>query len=648
MKTLPAALGLKKKYALQSASPISTATPDSTSATPTPGTVQTTTTSPKVSPLSRTSSVSNVAQQNEEESRPATPPDTEPPQREPSPPPTEVPPPPTPAPEPKAKPKPRGRRKSKQHQQSKSSSSRNETQPNYADYLVTTTFTRSQARALGVDRTSPKQGRDSSMSDFVDPSMTSNILSSLKKRETKKKVKENEEVYCVCRQPFFGIMVCCDSCDEWFHIECVGLTQKEADAVDHWECHTCLQKKTVKTEDQKDDVMSGKDVKKAEKVQPVKKPAQKTKERKRKAKTDDMPSKLPPVLHCKSCGMVCADEDSFCNDNCRVTFTHSFVSGSRYAESTDFPLPLVKVEDQKNDVVGHAEGKKEEIGEKMEESIEQNDTKVELEAHKDDVVGQEEDISKDSVGECDQPMEGESVEIANQSNQSVSYPPTDSQILSQSLVETVVDQVVSSSREEVAHYSQEFPQNADEKGDGEKEQEQEKEEKQETEEVEMNDQKEIEREKQEMEGEDSKEKEALVSGDDTVQQPTCDSSQSITDPQSVADEALDDAEVQEVIKIQSEMIELEQSKTKLSAKQVEVNEWYRNLGHLRTSRSSLCGFQLSDGGMCEVLDCKEHLGHEETVKGRISSQLEDINKQIERNRQLSIRIYNRLVERKDL
>ncbi len=30
--------------------------------------------------------------------------------------------------------------------------------------------------------------------------------------------------YCLCRQLYFGDMVGCDSCDEWYHFSCIGIT----------------------------------------------------------------------------------------------------------------------------------------------------------------------------------------------------------------------------------------------------------------------------------------------------------------------------------------------------------------------------------------------------------------------------------------
>ncbi|RKP23505.1 hypothetical protein SYNPS1DRAFT_1687, partial [Syncephalis pseudoplumigaleata] len=51
-----------------------------------------------------------------------------------------------------------------------------------------------------------------------------------------------EPLYCMCRQVSYGDMVACDNDDcefEWFHYECVGLTEPPKGA---WYCVSCLTK----------------------------------------------------------------------------------------------------------------------------------------------------------------------------------------------------------------------------------------------------------------------------------------------------------------------------------------------------------------------------------------------------------------------
>ncbi|EGD79768.1 hypothetical protein PTSG_10753 [Salpingoeca rosetta] len=51
---------------------------------------------------------------------------------------------------------------------------------------------------------------------------------------------EEDAVYCLCRQPDDGrMMVFCDSCHEWFHVACVGLTKKKAENLSIFFCPPC-------------------------------------------------------------------------------------------------------------------------------------------------------------------------------------------------------------------------------------------------------------------------------------------------------------------------------------------------------------------------------------------------------------------------
>lgn len=53
------------------------------------------------------------------------------------------------------------------------------------------------------------------------------------------------ELYCECRQPHGGrFMISCDSCEEWFHGECVGVREADVPNPDdfHWNCKACTRK----------------------------------------------------------------------------------------------------------------------------------------------------------------------------------------------------------------------------------------------------------------------------------------------------------------------------------------------------------------------------------------------------------------------
>ncbi|XP_072223689.1 CXXC-type zinc finger protein 1-like [Leuresthes tenuis] len=47
-------------------------------------------------------------------------------------------------------------------------------------------------------------------------------------------------VYCVCRRPDSNcFMIGCDSCTEWFHGDCIGVSEKAANAIRVWYCPSC-------------------------------------------------------------------------------------------------------------------------------------------------------------------------------------------------------------------------------------------------------------------------------------------------------------------------------------------------------------------------------------------------------------------------
>jgi len=50
--------------------------------------------------------------------------------------------------------------------------------------------------------------------------------------------------YCLCRRPYEGFMIGCDSCDDWFHGPCVGVSESRADKVTKYVCLRCSIRKT--------------------------------------------------------------------------------------------------------------------------------------------------------------------------------------------------------------------------------------------------------------------------------------------------------------------------------------------------------------------------------------------------------------------
>ena len=61
----------------------------------------------------------------------------------------------------------------------------------------------------------------------------------VKMPEQAEQLKEMLCGYCLCRRPYDGFMVGCDSCEEWYHGPCVGLTEQQAEKCDKYVCIRC-------------------------------------------------------------------------------------------------------------------------------------------------------------------------------------------------------------------------------------------------------------------------------------------------------------------------------------------------------------------------------------------------------------------------
>ncbi|RZF42669.1 hypothetical protein LSTR_LSTR001464 [Laodelphax striatellus] len=59
--------------------------------------------------------------------------------------------------------------------------------------------------------------------------------------------RETKELYCLCRQPYdeSQFYICCDKCQDWFHGRCVGILQSEADNIDEYVCPNCQRNSSI-------------------------------------------------------------------------------------------------------------------------------------------------------------------------------------------------------------------------------------------------------------------------------------------------------------------------------------------------------------------------------------------------------------------
>ncbi|KAI8983104.1 hypothetical protein BDB01DRAFT_743993 [Pilobolus umbonatus] len=75
-----------------------------------------------------------------------------------------------------------------------------------------------------------------------------NIPSHNRKRSNSGKGRGGK-LYCICRQPYNStrFMIACDQCDEWFHGECIDISEKESEFVDSYFCEKCSEASGKKT-----------------------------------------------------------------------------------------------------------------------------------------------------------------------------------------------------------------------------------------------------------------------------------------------------------------------------------------------------------------------------------------------------------------
>lgn len=61
------------------------------------------------------------------------------------------------------------------------------------------------------------------------------------KRGRPPKSTTNNDIYCICKRPYDvpRFMIACDKCNEWFHGECIGISEKQGEFIHLYFCDNC-------------------------------------------------------------------------------------------------------------------------------------------------------------------------------------------------------------------------------------------------------------------------------------------------------------------------------------------------------------------------------------------------------------------------
>lgn len=75
-----------------------------------------------------------------------------------------------------------------------------------------------------------------------------------------RRAEETQELFCLCRQPYDNLQfyIYCDRCQDWFHGRCVGILQSEAENIDEYICPNCQKYNAVNFANMKE--LSSKDL----------------------------------------------------------------------------------------------------------------------------------------------------------------------------------------------------------------------------------------------------------------------------------------------------------------------------------------------------------------------------------------------------
>jgi hypothetical protein len=56
---------------------------------------------------------------------------------------------------------------------------------------------------------------------------------------------DSSVLYCICKRPYDvpRFMIACDKCDQWFHGECIQISEKQGEFIDLYFCEPCAKSK---------------------------------------------------------------------------------------------------------------------------------------------------------------------------------------------------------------------------------------------------------------------------------------------------------------------------------------------------------------------------------------------------------------------
>ncbi|KAF8641233.1 hypothetical protein AX17_000867 [Amanita inopinata Kibby_2008] len=78
----------------------------------------------------------------------------------------------------------------------------------------------------------------------VGPEADSKVTERQEEEESSDAANDDDKLYCVCKTKYDEdrFMIACDRCDEWYHTQCVDMSDLEVDLVDQFICPICVQR----------------------------------------------------------------------------------------------------------------------------------------------------------------------------------------------------------------------------------------------------------------------------------------------------------------------------------------------------------------------------------------------------------------------